>query len=285
VATYLDRIVAAHREAAAEDTRPLAPLVAAAEAMQPVRGFTATLRRASAPTTEDGLGGRELAVIAEVKRRSPSKGPLDPDLDPADLALAYAKGGAACLSVLTDVEFFGGSPDDLRVARDAVGVPVLRKDFTVSAHDVCDARLMGADAVLLIAAALDDSELEEFHSLAGQVGIDALVEVHDEAELERALAIDSDVLGINNRDLDDLTVDLETTAELITDVPAGKTVVSESGYDRPEQLVELERIGVDAVLIGEALMRAGDPEVAVRELTMDEEAAREHYLDRAANDS
>jgi indole-3-glycerol phosphate synthase len=263
VATYLDRIVATHRDAAAEDTRPLAPLVAAAEALEPVRGFTAALRRASAPTTDDGLGGRELAVIAEVKRRSPSKGALNPDLDPVETARAYAEGGAACLSVLTDVEFFGGSTSDLRAAREAVGIPVLRKDFTVSAHDVCDARLMGADAVLLIAAALDDSELEEFHSLAGQVGIDALVEVHDEAELERALDIDAGLIGVNQRDLVTFEVDHERAVRVARAMPPSVVRVAESGIRGPDDARLLASAGFDAVLVGESVVTAGDPAKAV----------------------
>jgi indole-3-glycerol phosphate synthase len=226
-----------------------------------------------------------LSVVAEFKRRSPSGGDIAAAASVTGVVAAYERGGAAALSVLTEETSFGGSLDDLRAARAASSLPILRKDFIVDPYQLYEAAVNGADAVLLIVAAVDDDALARLYEEARMIDLDCLVEVHDEAELERALAIDSDVLGINNRDLDDLSVDLETTAELITDVPAGKTVVSESGYDRPEQLVELERIGVDAVLIGEALMRAGDPEAAVRELTMDEEAAREHYLDRAANDS
>ncbi|HKE76899.1 MAG TPA: indole-3-glycerol-phosphate synthase TrpC, partial [Acidimicrobiales bacterium] len=168
MATYLDRILAAHRAAAAADHRDLAPLVSEARARPPTRGFAAALRAAA------GVG-----VIAEVKRRSPSRGDLAAGLDPAALAAAYARGGATCLSVLTDAEFFGGSPADLAAARDGCALPVLRKDFTVAPADVCDARLMGADAVLLIAAALDDDELGELHTLALDVGLDVLVEVHD----------------------------------------------------------------------------------------------------------
>src|SRR5438105_2368403 len=169
MATYLDSIVAAHRAAAARDERWLDELVAAASAMPATRGFKAALR------------GQQLSVISEIKRRSPSKGDLFPDLVAADLAATYERGGASCLSVLTDVEFFGGSVQDLQDARAACALPVLRKDFTVDARDVADARLMGADAVLLIVAALDDTELRHFHDLAAELGLDALVEVHDAA--------------------------------------------------------------------------------------------------------
>jgi indole-3-glycerol phosphate synthase len=187
VTTYLDRILEAHRAAAGLDTRSLDDLVAEASGAAPARG----LRAAVAAVAEAG----DLAVIAEVKRRSPSKGPLAPDLDPVALAGAYAAGGAAALSVLTDVDHFGGSVADLQQARAACALPVLRKDFTVSARDVCDARIMGADCVLLIAAALDDGELGEFLALARHLQVDALVEIHDEAELERALALGADLIG------------------------------------------------------------------------------------------
>jgi indole-3-glycerol phosphate synthase len=226
-----------------------------------------------------------LSLIAEFKRWSPSGGEIAPGAAVPEVVAAYERGGAAALSVLTEESSFGGSLDDLRAARAACSLPILRKDFIVDPYQLYEAAVNGADAVLLIVAALGDDALASLYEEARMIDLDCLVEVHDEPQLERALAINADVLGINNRNLDDLTVDLETTSELITDVPAGKTVVSESGYDRPEQLLELERIGVDAVLIGEALMRSGDPEAAARELTMDEEAAREHYLDRAANDS
>lgn len=262
MATYLDRIVAAHRAAAAEDTRPLSALVAEAEAMAPTRGFAAALRRASI----DGPDGRHLAVIAEVKRRSPSKGDLNPGLDPATTARAYATGGAACLSVLTDVEFFGGSPADLQAARAAVDVPVLRKDFTVSAADVCDARLMGADAVLLIAAALDDSELGELHGLAGQVGIDALVEVHDEAELERALAVGAYLVGVNQRDLVTFAVDHDRAVRVGKAMPGSVTRVAESGIRGADDARALAGAGFDAVLVGESVVTAADPAAAVAAL-------------------
>jgi indole-3-glycerol phosphate synthase len=225
-----------------------------------------------------------LSLIAEFKRRSPSAGDIG-DSEVAETVAAYERGGAAALSVLTDGPHFGGSLDDLRQARHASGLPILRKDFIVDVYQLYEAAVNGADAVLLIVGALGNSELELLYGEARAIDLDCLVEVHDEDELERALeVVDADVIGINNRNLADLSVDAERTKELITDVPAGKTVVSESGYSQSEQLDELERIGVDAVLIGEALMRSGDPEAAVRELTRDEEATREHYFQRASEE-
>jgi len=223
-----------------------------------------------------------LSLIAEFKRRSPSAGPIAAGAMLAEVCAAYERGGAAALSVLTDERNFGGSLDDLRAARAASSLPILRKDFIVDVYQLYEAAVNGADAVLLIVAALDDETLTLLYEEAKLLDLDCLVEVHDERDLERALEVDAEVIGINNRDLNDFSVALETTPELITDVPAGKTVVSESGYNRWEQLEELERIGCDAVLIGEALMRSGDPEAAVRDLTMDDEATREHYMDRAS---
>ena len=225
-----------------------------------------------------------LSLIAEYKRHSPSAGPIGGG-EVADVVRAYERGGAAALSVLTDGPSFGGSLDDLRAARAASGLPILRKDFIVDPYQLAEAAVNGADAVLLIVAALKDKTLAALHEEARALDLDCLVEVHDEQELERALAIDAEVIGINNRDLDDFSVDTERTNELIIDVPAGKTVVSESGYENHFQLAELERIGVDAVLIGEALMRSDDPEALVRELTRDEEATREHYLERASEET
>jgi indole-3-glycerol phosphate synthase len=223
-----------------------------------------------------------VSLIAEFKRRSPSAGEIAAGAAVTDVCAAYERGGAAALSVLTDQRNFGGSLDDLRAARAASSLPILRKDFIVDTYQLYEAAVNGADAILLIVAALADENLRTLYEEARLLDLDCLVEVHDERDLERALEVDADVLGINNRDLRDLTVDLETTAELIVDVPAGKTVVSESGYHHWEQLEELERIGCDAVLIGESLMRSGDPEGAVRDLTRDDERTREHYVDRAA---
>ncbi len=225
-----------------------------------------------------------LSLIAEFKRRSPSAGEIDGDADVTAVAEAYERGGAAALSILTDRPHFGGSLDDLRAARAASGLPILRKDFIVDPYQLLEARVNGADAVLLIVGSLDDDGIWELFEEATRLDLDCLVEVHDEPELERALEIGADVIGINNRDLRDLSVNTERTHELIVDVPAGKTVVSESGFSHPAELDELERIGVDAVLIGETLMRASDPERAVRELTEDGEATREHYLERASSE-
>jgi indole-3-glycerol phosphate synthase len=219
-----------------------------------------------------------LSLIAEFKRSSPSAGEILGTAAISEVVPAYERGGAAALSILTEEHQFGGSLEDLRDARQTCELPILRKDFTVDVYQLYEAAVSGADAVLLIVAALDDTDLERLYDEARALDLDCLVEVHDTEDLDRALAIDVDVIGINNRDLRELSVDVGTTHELITDVPAGKTVVSESGYESREQLDELERIGVDAVLVGEALMRSGDPESAVRELTRDEEATREHYL-------
>jgi len=198
-----------------------------------------------------------------VKRRSPSKGAIDADLDPAALAAAYERGGAACLSVLTDVAYFGGSPADLAAARDAVAVPVLRKDFTVSAADVCDARIMGADAVLLIAAALDDVELADFHALAIELGLDALVEVHDEPELERATGVDATLVGVNQRDLVTFAVDTDRAVRMAPKMPDGVIRVAESGINGPDDAAVLAAAGYHSVLVGESLVRSSDPAAAV----------------------
>ena len=206
-----------------------------------------------------------LSLIAEFKRRSPSAGEIRGGASVGETVAAYQRGGAAALSILTDSESFGGSLDDVREARAASSLPILRKDFVVDPYQLLEAATSGADAVLLIVAALDDETLAALHEEARGLDLDCLVEVHDEAELERALEIDVDVIGINNRDLRDLSVDVDVTARLIIDVPAGKTVVAESGFSHRDQLDELERIGVDAVLIGEALMRLGDPEGAARQ--------------------
>ena len=201
----------------------------------------------------------DVAVIAEVKRRSPSKGDLFADLDPGRLARQYEAGGAACLSVLTDQDFFGGSVDDLRSARAACSLPVLRKDFTVSARDVCDARIMGADCVLLIAAALDDAELTSFLALARAIGIDALVEIHDEAELDRAVAAGADLVGVNQRDLVTFAVDTERAVRMAPQMPVGVVRVAESGITGPHDAAVLASAGYHAVLVGEHLVTSGDP--------------------------
>jgi indole-3-glycerol phosphate synthase len=216
----------------------------------------------------DAIRGPGLSLIAEFKRRSPSFGEIRTGATVAEVVGAYQRGGAAALSVLTDARSFGGSLDDLAEARRASDLPILRKDFIVDPYQVHEAAVSGADAVLLIVAALGDHELSALHHEAGEIGLDCLVEVHDRAELERALAIDAELIGINNRDLTDLTVDVKTAARLLVEVPDDRTVVAESGYERRDQLVELERSGGDAVLIGEAVMRAPDLEAAVRDLVL-----------------
>jgi len=219
-----------------------------------------------------------LSLIAEFKRRSPSAGEIRPGADVAGIVSAYERGGAAAISVLTQGSGFDGSLDDLRAARASSELPILRKDFVVDIYQLYEAAVHGADAVLLIIAALETDQLVRLYEEASALDLDTLVEVHDAEDLDRALEIDADVIGINNRNLRSFEVDVDTTGELITDVPAGKTVVAESGYGTQEQLVELERIGVDAVLIGEALMRAADPEQAVRDLTGGDHVTREHEL-------
>jgi indole-3-glycerol phosphate synthase len=255
VATYLDRILAAHRTAAAADGRALDPLRRAAQAAPTARGFRAAL-----------AGTEGLAVIAEVKRRSPSKGDLAAGLDPAALARDYAAGGASCLSVLTDREFFGGSPEDLAQARAACSLPVLRKDFTVCEHDVCDARLMGADCVLLIAAALTPVELARFHRLAIEVGLDVLVEIHDERELDAALAAEATLIGVNQRDLVTFAVDHERAVRMAAAIPDSVVKVAESGVRGPDDARSLWNAGYQAVLVGETLVTAPDPAAAIRSL-------------------
>jgi len=261
--TYLSEIVAAHRSAAASDRRDVDALRRAALDCPPAQGFAATI---AAAASGDGPGRGGLAVIAEVKRRSPSKGDLAPDLDAAEVAAAYVAGGATCLSVLTDRDYFGGSPDDLVAARAAAGVPVLRKDFTVGPADVFDARLMGADAVLLIVAALGDPELAELARLAADVGLDALVEVHDEAELDRALAVGATLIGVNQRDLATFTVDGERAERLVAAIPADVVAVAESGIGGPDDAARLAAAGFQAVLVGETLVRSADRSAAVATL-------------------
>jgi indole-3-glycerol phosphate synthase len=219
-----------------------------------------------------------LSLIAEFKRRSPSAGEISAAAAVVDQVGAYERGGAAALSVLTDERHFGGSLEDLRAARSACDLPILRKDFIVDPYQLYEAAVNGADAVLLIVRALDDGELSSLYDEARRLDLDCLVEVHDGEELERALALDADVIGINNRNLDEGTVDVATTYELMPDVPAGKTVVAESGISERAELEELERVGVDAVLIGTALMNAPDPEARTRELTGTDEGTREHHL-------
>jgi indole-3-glycerol phosphate synthase len=207
-----------------------------------------------------------IAVIAEHKRSSPSEGTIREGSTLEEIVTAYERGGASALSVLTEPQWFGGSLQDLSAARAATGLPVLRKDFIVDPYQVYEAAAAGADAILLIVAALHPDDLAVLHREARSLDLDVLVEIHDEEELDTALEVDADLLGINNRDLTDFSVDLQRTYDLLADVPAGKMVVSESGIASREQLEELERVGVDAVLVGTTLMRAPDVEAACRDL-------------------
>ncbi|MFZ9731185.1 MAG: indole-3-glycerol phosphate synthase TrpC [Ilumatobacteraceae bacterium] len=255
--TYLDGIVAWHRKRAATDPRDATALIERAADER----TTAPRRFANALTA-----GPSLAVIAEIKRRSPSKGEIDESLDPILLAKEYEQGGAACLSVLTDTPHFGGSANDLKAARSATRLPVLRKDFTVSELDVIDAALMGADAVLLIVAALSDAELRSFSSLAMQLSLDALVEVHDEVELDRALSVDVKLIGVNQRNLHTFEVDQDRAERMMTRIPTGVVAVAESGIRSSEDARRLAAAGYRAVLVGEHLVRSSDRGKALREL-------------------
>jgi indole-3-glycerol phosphate synthase len=238
---------------------PLAELQRAGERRRVAgdrRSFATALRRPG------------LSVIAEHKRRSPSAGQIGPPaLTLEEVVGAYERAGAAALSILTEGPNFGGSLEDLRVARATVSLPLLRKDFIVDPYQVHEAYAAGADAILLIVAALTDQELQALHALARDTGLDALVEVHDEPELRRALAVRAELIGVNNRDLTTLRVDTQRTFVLRAQIPAGAIAVAESGFSRPEELTRLAAAGVDAVLIGEALMRSPDLEAACRALT------------------
>jgi indole-3-glycerol phosphate synthase len=257
----LDRIVDATRNdlRARRERVPLADLERRLEARGPDRPFSEALTRPG------------VSIIAEHKRRSPSAGEIRPGSSVTEIVGAYERGGASALSVLTEPEFFGGSLEDLTEARAACRLPILRKDFIVDVYQVYESAVIGADALLLIVAALNQDDLQSLHAEALALDLDVLVEVHSADELDCALeVVDADVIGINNRDLTDFSVDVDRTFELLADVPAGKTVVSESGIHTREQLDELERVGVDAVLVGESLMRAPDPEEAVRALSGDD---------------
>jgi indole-3-glycerol phosphate synthase len=205
-------------------------------------------------------------VVAEIKRKSPSKGVLHPDLNAADISALYEQGGASCLSVLTDKDFFGGSVEDLQIARASTSLPVIRKDFTVSEFDVVDARLMGADCVLLIAAALTNDELSRFFDLATHIGLDVLVETHDESELDRALNVGANIVGVNQRDLITFEVDHARAERMASLIPPTVVCVAESGVRDARDARRLRDAGYDAVLVGESIVTAGDPAAAVRDL-------------------
>jgi len=255
----LDEICATKREevAARKAATSLAALRERAAAQTPPRGFRRALDRAAA----EGYG-----LIAEVKKASPSKGLIRADFDPPAHARAYEAGGAACLSVLTDAPYFQGHEDYLIAARTAVSLPVLRKDFIVDPWQVLESRAIGADAVLIIVSALSDAQMAEIEEVAIGLGMDALVEVHDAAEMDRALALKSRLIGVNNRNLKDFTVDFARTYELVGNAPAGCTFVAESGLAARADLDAMAEHGVRCFLIGESLMRQADVEAATREL-------------------
>ena len=256
----LKRIVEVKREelAAARPRRSLGNLHELAQGQSAPRGFLAALR------TKIARG--DAAVIAEIKKASPSKGVLRERFEPAAIAQAYAAHGAACLSVLTDVQFFQGHEDYLKAARAACALPVIRKDFLIDPYQVVEARAMGADCVLLIAACLGDGQMAELEAAALELGMDVLVEVHDGAELDRALALETPLLGINNRNLRTFEVTLDTTLGLLDRVPADRLLVTESGILAQPDVAKMRGAGVHAFLVGEAFMRAADPGVALEAL-------------------
>jgi len=258
--TILDRICAEKRKQVAEHKihRPIQELLKRAQDQAPPRGFA----RALADKAESGGFG----VIAEIKKASPSAGVIRPNFEPAQIARAYQRGGAACLSVLTDPRFFQGSDADLGAARSACELPALRKDFMVDPYQIVEARALGADCVLLIVAALEDVELAQMEEIAHGYGMDVILEVHDEAELERALRLKSPLIGINNRDLKVMRTDIATTERLVPLLPSDRIAISESGLESPGDLKRMADVGVRRFLIGESLMRRTDVEEALRVL-------------------
>jgi len=241
---------------------PLRELSARVDDAPPVRGFVAAL--------EAKIAAGQAGVIAEVKKASPSKGVMRADFRPAEIARSYEAGGAACLSVLTDVDFFQGADAYLQEARAACSLPVLRKDFTIDPYQVYEARALGADCILLIVAALGDAALLELALLAAELDLDVLVEVHDEEELERALAIPAPLIGVNNRDLRTFETTIETTLRLAAHVPYDRLLVTESGIRTPEDVARLRAEGIEAFLVGEIFMRAADPGAALERLFAEE---------------
>jgi indole-3-glycerol phosphate synthase len=256
----LTRILAtkAKEVAAALKEKPLAAVREEARAASPVRDFVAALRTRIAAGTP--------AVIAEIKKASPSRGVLRADFDPAAIARSYERGGAACLSVLTDRSYFQGAPEHLTEARAACSLPVLRKDFVLDEYQVVESRALGADCILLIIAALDDARLAALEASARELGMDVLAEVHDGAELDRALNLATPLIGINNRNLRTFEVALETTLDLLPRMPSERLVVTESGILASADVARMRRAGVHAFLVGEAFMRAADPGAALRSL-------------------
>jgi len=256
----LKKILARKREEIAEREAitPLAELRLKAEAADLPRGFVKAMQAK--------IAAGQAAVIAEIKKASPSRGVLREDFRPAEIAQSYAQGGAACLSILTDRDFFQGCEDYLVQARAACDLPVIRKDFLIAPYQVVEARAIGADCILLIAAALDDARLAELAALAGELGMDVLVEVHDAEELIRALKLDLKLIGINNRNLRNFEVTLQTTLGLLWQIPDDRIVVTESGILGPEDVALMRSHSVHAFLVGEAFMKAPEPGVKLREL-------------------
>ena len=260
----LNKIVAVKHEevAAAKKRLPLSAMRADAESRVLTRDFEGALRAK--------IAKGQAAVIAEVKKASPSKGVLRADFEPADIAQSYMEGdgkvSAACLSVLTDRQFFQGQPDYLKQARASTTLPVLRKDFMVDAYQIYESRAMGADAILLIAASLDDAQMADFEAIARSLDMAVLVEVHDRAELERALQLKTRLVGINNRNLRTFEVTLDTTLGMLKDVPQDRLLVTESGILKPADVKTMRDAGVHAFLVGEAFMRADDPGLALAKL-------------------
>ena len=256
----LDKIVAVKREevAAALKQKSLAVVRADAESRVLTRDFEGAMRAK--------IAAGQAAVIAEIKKASPSKGVLRADFIPADIAQSYAEHGAACLSVLTDKQFFQGSVDFLKQARASCDLPVLRKDFMIDTYQVYEARAMGADAILLIAACLDDAQMAEMEAVARSLDMAVLVEVHDKAELERALKLKTRLVGINNRNLKTFEVSLQTTLDMLSDVPADRLLVTESGIQTPEDVLRMREAKVNAFLVGEAFMRSSEPGEALSKL-------------------
>ena len=256
----LNKITAVKREevAAAIERKPLPAMRADAESRVLTRDFVGALRAK--------IAAGKPAVIAEIKKASPSKGVLRADFIPADIAQSYAEFGAACLSVLTDQQFFQGSIDYLKQARASCSLPVLRKDFIIDAYQIYESRVMGADCILLIAACLDDAQMKEFEAIAMSLDMAVLVEVHDEAELERALKLKTPLIGVNNRDLNTFEVSLDTTLRLMGKVPADRLLITESGISTLEDVRRLRAANINAFLVGEAFMRADDPGAALAHL-------------------
>ncbi|HEX4838081.1 MAG TPA: indole-3-glycerol phosphate synthase TrpC [Solirubrobacteraceae bacterium] len=264
--TVLQRIVAETRQELEGRKRSVPPATLEAQVTAAAGGRPGQPSDGGRGRFHEALASPGIGVIAEFKRRSPSAGSLREGADVDAIVGAYERGGASALSVLTEGSNFEGSLDDLRAARAASGLPILRKDFIVDPYQLYETRTAGADAVLLIAAALDRDELASLHELAATLGLDVLVEVHDRQELARAVHVGARLIGVNNRDLRDFSVDVRRTSRLLEEMPADATVVSESGITAPEQLRELERQGVSAALVGESLMRAPDPQRALAAL-------------------